>query len=321
MRDGGIGMKLLIVGAGATGGYLGGRLVEKGEDVTFLVREKRCHQLEKNGLVIKSPFGDARLNVKTIGYGDSPQVYDVIIVAVKSYHIDNLVTQLQPYIHDQTMILPFLNGFAHYEKLINHFGENRVLPGLCFIYSTLNAEGEIIHTGKFHRYVFGEWHGRITERIKQLEQCLANGNFTSQLSDNMMYEVWNKYAFIASMSGITTVFQSAMGPILSNEQSKNWYCQLIKEICEIIQKQADIGADAVERITAISLGLHPEAKSSMLQDMEKGLPIEGEHLHGYFMGCVLGSERDYPHLAAVYSNLAIYEEKRSRHEKKTQGQN
>ncbi|MGM9986410.1 MAG: ketopantoate reductase family protein [Bacillaceae bacterium] len=308
-------MKVLIVGAGATGGYIGGRLIEKGEDVTFLVRANRKKKLEENGLIITSPFGNFNQKVSVITYEDKPELFDLIIIAVKSYHIKDIITKIHPYLHEETMILPFLNGYEHFNILIETLGKHRIIPGLCFIYSTLDKNGNILHTGDFHRYVFGEWNGEISERIQRIQAIFNGANFTNELSTNITYEIWNKYAFIASMSGITTLFQSSIGPILQNDISKEFYRSLIEEICTIINHHDDsisIGEDAAQRITNISFQLHDGAKSSMLQDMEKGLSIEGDHLQGYLLKLVDNNVTSYPCLRAVYSNLVVYETKLSR---------
>lgn len=153
---GGILMKFLVVGAGAVGGYFGGRLLEKGADVTFLVREGRMRNLQEKGLVIHSDYGNATLSPKTIITGEEVEPYDVILLSTKAYHLDNAIDDVRPYVGENTMVIPLLNGMAHYNKLDEQFGKEKVIGGLCYIEATLDSEGAVIQKGPLHMLVYGE---------------------------------------------------------------------------------------------------------------------------------------------------------------------
>ncbi|MCH5585147.1 ketopantoate reductase family protein [Shimazuella sp. AN120528] len=299
-------MRVLVVGAGAVGGYFGGRLVEKGADVTFLVRDRRKQQLE-TGLVIHSVNGDASFPVSTITQGESTQPFDLIILTTKAYHLDEVLPSLSSYVAEHTTILPLLNGIAHFEKLRNFFGSERVIGGLCFIESTLNTKGEVEHYSPQHRIVFGEFDGKKTDRIRAIEDLFAGANLTAESSDNINNEIWKKYIFISAMAGMTCLTRSSIGPILKSPNGIETYERLLSEICAIGKSQEEtLDADVWDQTMGRVRSLPDEMKSSMLRDMEKGLPIETDHFHGTLLR-LAPADLDVPLLKTIYSTLSIYQ--------------
>lgn len=301
-------MRILIVGAGAIGGYFGGRLLEKGEDITFLVRKKRKQQLEKDDLIIESVNGNLKLQPKTIVAGEDAGQFDVILISTKAYHLQDAIKSVKQYAGENTMILPLLNGIIHIEKLVAEFGSERVIGGLCFIESTLNHDGKIIQTSTAHDLVFGERNGENTERIHRLEQAFSQTKAGFRLSQNITGDMWHKYLFITGLSGITTLMRAPMGPIRDNLSG---YETTIKLFNEIINVMNSINAPITENVEfqlkkVARLGYL--MKSSMQRDMEKGLPIEADHLQGYLIEMAKENELQVPVLEAVYANLKIYEQ-------------
>lgn len=301
-------VKFLIVGAGAVGGFFGGKLLEKGEDVTFLVREGRKQILQEKGLVIKSEMGSAKLLPKLIMKGEAAGPFDVILLSTKAYHLDQAIEDVRPYVGENTIILPLLNGMAHFEKLDQKFGKEKVIGGLCYIEATLDREGAIIQKGPMHTVIFGERTGEKTDRILKLAAAFEGTKVNFQLSMNIEQELWNKYLFIATMSGITTIMRAPIGPICELPSGKETIKRLINEIITVMQK---VGAPVTEQLESIQMekitSLDPEMKSSMQRDMEKGLPIEGEHLHGYLLQIAKQHNIEVPILETVYTNLKVYE--------------
>lgn len=304
-------MRVLVVGAGAVGGYFGGRLAEKGEDVTFLVRERRKHQLERDGLVIKSVHGDATLHVKTLLPGQPDDPYDLILLSVKAYHLDQALDSLNPYVGEHSAILPLLNGISHIEALGERFGDEKVLGGLCFIESTLNGQGHIEQYNPVHEIVFGELNGETTHRIRRIEELFAGANMNARSSGKIKLEMWKKYIFISAMSGMTSIMRSSIGPILSSPYGRETYLRLLREIVGIARTQEPlIKEDLADRILSNMENLPPTMKSSLLRDMEKGLPIETDHLHGTLIR-LAPQGTDLPILKMIYSTLKIYQDQRS----------
>jgi 2-dehydropantoate 2-reductase len=304
-------MRFLIVGAGAIGGYFGGRLTRKGEDVTFLVRPQKRRQLQETGLVVKSVHEDFQTPVKTITSGDKSDPFDVIVLTVKAYHLPQAIQDTAPYADENTIILPLLNGYDHFAKLQESFGKRNVLGGLCFIETTLDQEGTVIHTSSRHDIVFGEWEGGTSSRTEALLKHLDNAGFTAVLSENIQRDIWQKYIFIASMSGITTLMGAPVGPILAIPSARATYERLLHEIVSIARNAgAPVDEETEDRTMKIMESLSFDMKSSAQRDMEKGLPVEADHLHGSLLALAKPEEEFYPLLTAVYSRLKMYEKTR-----------
>lgn len=301
-------MRILVIGAGAVGGYFGARLLEKGADVTFFVRESRRMVLEENGLVVKSAAGDINLPVKTIINGEKTEPFDVIIVATKAYHLEEVIDSVKMYANEKTTILPLLNGISHLSRLQEEFGEERVIGGLCFIESTLNEKGEIVHTSKSHELRFGEINGEKSERIEEIHSLFSGTKARFVCSERIISDMWEKYLFITTLAGITALMRSAIGPIRHNEYGKNLIQQLLLEI-EAIMKAS--GASLDEQIVTKHLNtmekMHDGMKSSMLRDIERGAEIEASHLHGYLLNVAKKLEIKAPLLELISHHLTVYE--------------
>lgn len=300
-------MKFLVVGAGGVGGYIGGRLSEKGNDVTFLVRQKRAEQLKKTGLVIHSEKGNVSFQPELISAGETGQ-FDVVIIASKAYSLGQVIEDVKPFIHQESVIIPFLNGYRHYEQLFAAFSKEQVLGGLCFIESALDNKGEIHHTSASHRFVFGEWNGERTERIRALEEAFSGVKAEVIISGHIEKDIWKKYLFIAAQAGITTLFQRPLGPILATEAGRRTAQTLIGEICTVLRKEgvpADPALEEESFRTMTSMSYH--MKSSMLRDMENGQTTEGDHLHGFLIEKAKRLSLAAPVLETVYANLQMYE--------------
>ncbi|MGD6830572.1 ketopantoate reductase family protein [Sutcliffiella halmapala] len=301
-------MKILVVGAGAVGGYFGGRLLEKGEDVTFLVREKRKKQLEATGLVIKSVHGDAALQPSLITSGQQVEAYDVILLSMKAYHLEGAIADFVPYVGPKTMIVPLLNGISHVDKLVTAFDEKNVLGGLCFVESTLNSEGSIVQTSGIHDLVFGERSGRRSERVLKLAEVFDGTKSNFVLSENINRDMWHKYLFISTLAGVTTLFRSPIGPIREDSLGAATIKDTLHEVAAVMRSvDAPIAENIVElnwdKLHSIEAGM----KSSMQRDMEKGLSVEADHFFGYLLGIAADKGISVPTLEKIYANLRIYE--------------
>ncbi|WP_276733482.1 ketopantoate reductase family protein [Bacillus sp. (in: firmicutes)] len=300
-------MKFLVVGAGGVGGYIGGRLAEQGNDVTFLVRQKRAEQLKETGLVIHSEKGDVSFQPALITAGETGR-FDIVIIASKAYSLGQVIDDVKPFIDQESVIIPFLNGYRHYEQLFTVFSKEQVLGGLCFIESALDNKGEIHHTSASHRFVFGEWNGGRTERITALEEAFSGVKAEVIISGHIEKDIWKKYLFIAAQAGITTLFQRPLGPILETEGGRHTAQTLIAEIGVILRKEGvpadpDLEKESFRTMTSMSYHM----KSSMLRDMENGQTTEGDHLHGFLLEKAKRLSLAAPILETVYANLQMYE--------------
>ncbi|HDR6311193.1 TPA: 2-dehydropantoate 2-reductase [Bacillus cereus] len=301
-------MRILVLGAGGVGGFFGGRLVEKGEDVTFLVRRKRKQQLEEKGLVIRSVNGDFSFQPKLITKEDRTSPFDVILFSTKAYHLNEAIQDLKPFVGENTVIIPLLNGIAHVSLLQKEFGEEKVIGGLCFIETTLNDQGEIVQTSAANRLLFGEMKFPDSERIQHIAKAFAGTKSSFVLSENITQDMWHKYLFITAMSGVTTLMRAPIGPIRESEGGRDFIQNLFEECVQIMRCigapiKEDIAQEHMKTIDKISYNM----KSSMQRDMEKGSAIEGEHLQGYLLDLAEQFSVEAPLLGAVYQNLKVYE--------------
>lgn len=303
-------MRILSVGAGGIGGYFGARLVEKGEDVTFLVRDKRQQLLKENQLNLKSVHGDYSFSPQLMTTKDTvSRPFDLVLFTTKSYQFEQALKDVQPFIGTDTMILPLLNGIAHMKVLEQHFG-NQLLGGLCFIESSVADDGSIIQESQIHRLIYGERDGRETLRIKKLNEIFSNSNAEFQFSTNVEQAMWNKYLFITVASGITTLFRSPIGPIRESNGGQGFIHSLLEECMSIMRAEAvPVSEDIVNQHLTTFNAMSYTMKSSMLRDMERGSRTEGSHLQGYLLELAKKHGLKSPLLQSVFQNLQVYEER------------
>jgi 2-dehydropantoate 2-reductase len=209
-------MRFLVVGAGATGGYFGGRLLEAGGDVTFLVRPSRAERLAAVGLTIASPAGNIILrSLPTVLAAELRAPFDVVILSCKAYDLDGAIESFAPAVGPDTAIMPLLNGMRHLDALEARFGADRVLGGSCFISAKLDEGGQISHVSDIHRLAFGERAGGRSPRVEAIAAAMAGAKFEAVASDTIVLEMWEKWVFLASLAGITCLTRSAVGDIVA----------------------------------------------------------------------------------------------------------
>jgi len=304
-------MNILIVGAGAIGGYFGGRLLEKGENVTFLVRAKRKEILEKSGLKIESVYGDAKLAPRLVTSKDIGDKFDLILISTKSYHLTQAINDIRPFVKEDTIILPLLNGVGHLEQLIDAFGEDAVIGGLCFIETTLDEHGTILQKSPIHQLIYGERSGEITPRMEKLKAAFEGANASFVLSEQINQEMWHKYLFITALSGITSLMESPIGPIMELETGRNTVALLLEELGAIMKKiNAPIHDTITQELYTKISNMPYVMKSSMQRDIEKSLPLESDHLHGLLLQHANAHDMPTPILETIYTKLKIYEKEK-----------
>ena len=149
-------MRFLVLGAGAVGGYFGGRLAEAGRDVTFLVRPPRAAVLAEHGLKVESQLGDFQVPVKTVTADRVGGPYDVVLLTAKHYDLDAAIEAIRPGVGPDTAVLPLLNGLVHLDKLEAAFGPERVLGGVAYVGAVLQPDGSIRHVNRLSGIAQGE---------------------------------------------------------------------------------------------------------------------------------------------------------------------
>jgi 2-dehydropantoate 2-reductase len=209
-------MRFLVVGAGATGGYFGGRLLEAGRDVTFLVRPARAERLAAAGLTIASPAGNVTLrSPPTVLAAELRAPFDAVILSCKAYDLGGAIESFAPAVGPDTAVVPLLNGMRHLDALDARFGADRVLGGSCFISAKLDEGGRIAHLSDIHRLTFGERAGGRSPRVGAIAAAMAGAKFEAVASDHIVLVMWEKWVFLASLAGITCLTRSAVGDIVA----------------------------------------------------------------------------------------------------------
>jgi 2-dehydropantoate 2-reductase len=189
-------MRILVVGAGAIGGYVGGRLLEAGRNVTFLVRPQRAEQLAKTGVVIRSALGYAHLpDPPTVTAEGLHHPFDLIVLSCKAYDLTTAVDSFAPIVAAGTTFLPLLNGIRHLDFLGDRFGRSAVLGGQTMISAARDADGRILHINDSDYTTFGELDGSVRERTGAIVSALSGARLETHLSENIQNEMWEKWAF------------------------------------------------------------------------------------------------------------------------------
>lgn len=300
-------MKILIVGAGALGGYYGARLLQANKDVTFLLREKRIAQLKKtNGLHIQSTHGNITIpDIKYLTKDQIIQPFDLIILSCKAYSLQNCINDFTAAVGEKTLILPILNGMQHIDTLIKHFGKQHILGGLAIISATLDTDGNIIHLNQNHDLTFGELDGQNTPRIQAVAQALQNSGFNAKYSPNIMQAMWNKWIMIATAAGATSLFRSAICDIV-NAGGASYIIELLDECIAIAQHcgyppDQDTSAALHKNLTSPNNQL----MASMLKDIEKNYEIESDAIIHDFIRRA-SPQQQTPMLHLVNTHLNAY---------------
>ncbi len=306
-------MRILVVGAGATGGYFGGRLLEAKQDVTFLVRPKRAAELASAGLRIQSPFGDVSIpQPATVLAENLDATFDLILLSCKAYDLENAIESFAPAVGPETLILPVLNGMRHLELLDRRFGSSHVLGGLCVISAALEPGGRILHLNDLHLIAFGERDGSHSPRVEAIASAFSGARFLSRLSTVILQEMWEKWVFIATCAGITCLLRSNIGDIVA-AGAASFASELLDE-CDAIASSQGFPSrpPSLEKNRAILTQDGSKLAASMFRDIERGAPIEADHMIGDLLR--RGEQRQIasPLLRLAHAHLKTYETRRAR---------
>jgi len=310
-------MKILVLGAGAVGGYFGGRLSEAGADVTFLVRPKRAAQIAQDGLRIASRFGDARLKVKCVAQEEARPEYDVVMFTAKAYDLASALEAIAPAMADggkaRGHVLPLLNGMAHLQALDARFGRERVLGGVAYIAATLAPDGEIRHLNDFHRIAFGARAPSQRPVCDALAADFARTQLEWKLADTIEQAMWDKWVLLATLAGITCLMRATVGDIVATGSGEKLALALLGECASVAKAE---GFPTAEAALANYRGMLTQQGStfsaSMLRDLEAGGPTEGDHILGAMLALAIKHGLAAPLLEAATTHLEAYAARRRR---------
>ncbi len=307
-------MRVLVVGAGAIGGYFGGRLLQAGRDVTFLVRPGRAEQIRKNGFAVR--VLDQRpdeLAVRAIVSEQIEAPYDLVLVACKAYDLASAMDGFAPAVGPETAILPLLNGLRHLDILSERFGPSRLLGGQCVISARLDERGHAALLGPMQVLTFGELNGAPSMRVDAIAATMKNAGFTVQASNMILLEMWEKWVLLATFAGMTCLMRGAVGDIVA--AGATGLTEALLDECRRIAASQNqmIRPDALQRIRGILTQANSTAAASMLRDIERGARIEADHVLGDLLQRAAGLDITSPSLLRIaYLHLKTYEARRAR---------
>ncbi|WP_262264477.1 ketopantoate reductase family protein [Pantoea dispersa] len=299
-------MRILIVGAGATGGYFGARLAQAGRDVTFLVRERRQQQLQQTGLVLQTPEGSTVLQPQLALASTLTGDYDLIILTVKSFALEQAMEDIAPAVGAQTLIMPILNGMRHIDTLRARFGD-KVIGGLCKIHATLGEHGEVMQLSPLHVLYYGALDGNNDARLARVDAALRDAQFDSVFADNIISELWEKWLLLSTLGAVCCVARGNTQHILRSDGGEALLQGIFAEVLAVIT------ADGYQQRPAVTAKIYetldnPDAAmtSSMYRDLIQGYDIEADQIIGDLL--VRGARHAVatPLLNAVYVNLQVY---------------
>ena len=275
-------MKIAVMGAGAIGGYFGGRLAKAGFDVSFIARGAHLDVIRKNGLKVLSPLGDFTIHPATVT--DDPAEIgpvDVILFMVKNYDTLQAAEQIRPLVGPDTAIIPFQNGVEARAMLSNVLGARHVLGGVAFIPASIQEPGVIKHNAELAKLVFGEFDKQITPRAVAFLDALEKAGVTGEIPADISMVLWSKLMFLTSMSAINCITQQPVGLVQSDGETIALYMDAMREVAAVAAAHGvALGEEVIANNMTLAKSFPPNNKTSMFQDLEAGRSLEINYLSG-----------------------------------------
>jgi 2-dehydropantoate 2-reductase len=300
-------MSILVVGAGATGGYFGGRLAQAGRDVTFLVRERRADALRARGLRIAGPGGTDVIEPRLVTSVPSGAAADVVLVTVKADGLDAAIPEIRSAVGPDTAIVPVLNGMRHMGLLNDAFGRSRVLGGVALLSTQLDDNGDVRQLNDLASLAFGDQGGQRTQVVARADGQLANAGFPVSVSDDIMAAMWQKWAFIASMGALNCLLGGSVGEIAAVDGGDEAARGILEETRAITGAAGyPLSDGALRQITGMLTARGSSFTSSLYRDLREGKPVEVETILGDLVA--EGGKRDVrtPLLEAATVALRVH---------------
>jgi 2-dehydropantoate 2-reductase len=279
-------MRVLVLGAGALGGYFGGRLVEAGAaEVGFLVRPARRAKLAAEGLRLTSPFGDWQGQVIALTAEEVRPGWDAVMLSCKAYDLEDAIAAIRPAVDARTLVLPVLNGLAHIARLNEAFGQARVLGGLAKIQATLAPDGTVRHLNDWRWLTFGAQDGAPTPPVQALAAAFesAKGVVATAVPD-VMARMWEKLVHLGTAAAGTVLLRANVGEIARSEGGTAFLHRLLERNAAIAAAEGfPMRAAFLEEYRALFADPASAYATSMLRDIEAGNSVEGEHILGFLL--------------------------------------
>ncbi|GAA2859716.1 2-dehydropantoate 2-reductase [Microbacterium arabinogalactanolyticum] len=302
-------MRILIVGAGAVGGYLGARLIQAAADVTFLVRQGRAASLEKNGLVVIDANGvRTAIAATTVAANQLHSGWDLVLLATKATTLEPALDDVAPAITARTAILPIVNGIDHINTLTRRFGSEMVLGGVAVIGTELRENGDIQQLAPGVALSIGELNGRLSARVTEIADLGTRAGIDATASDHIVQDMWEKWLFMAAGGAATVLLGGVVGVVVAASGGTSVTQQVINEIASVQRAEGfPPRPAALERVTTILTQPHSRFATSMYRDFSAGRPTEVEPILGALVQRAQHRGVRVPLLEAAAVRLRVYE--------------
>lgn len=273
-------MKEYLIGVGGVGGFYGGMLAESGADITLVSRGESFRAIKENGLELVRPDGVHQIFPKVIEHISEMSEPDLIILAVKSYHLEEVSQELQGVVGPETTVITLQNGLDNDHTVSKHLN-CEVLPGLVLVASTKTAANVITQRGTQKRLVFGPRDGRVTTKMREIERIFIDAGIDAKLTERIESKLWKKFLFVVAFASATIDGNCAIGEALAKPTSRKVYEEVLREALAVGRAEGVVfEPDIFEQTLRGALEFDPLTKSSMLVDLENGRQTEVEALQG-----------------------------------------
>ena len=314
-------MKIAIVGVGAIGGYLGTRLALAGEDVTFIARGANLEALQTRGIRLISDGGIEEVVPRVSATADytaaGPQ--DLVILAMKAHQVASVAADVPKLFGPDTVVVPMQNGipywyfFAHPGPLegsrvasvdpdgsiVARIGCERVIGCVVYPAAELVAPGVIKHV-EGNRFPVGEPNGKRSERVDRVAACFVAAGLKSPVLEDIRAEIWLKLWGNMTFNPISALSRATLAGICQYPPSRDLAAGMMTEAQAVAHKLGITFRVPLEKriAGAEKVGHH---KTSMLQDVEAGRPLEIDALLGTVIELARLTDTPTPRLDTVYA--------------------
>ncbi len=278
-------MHTVIIGVGGVGGYFGGKISNSGQKVTLIARGKHLEAIQKNGLQVKSIVGDFVTTPFMVTNDiNSIEKPDLVLICTKSWQVIEAAELIKPILKEDTIVIPLQNGADNVEKVLSVLDQKHVLGGLCKIYSKIESPGVISHFGHTPEVVFGEINKNKTTRLQSVKEVFDKAGFNNTVSEDIDVDIWSKFMFIATVSGLGALTRATIGEMYENDGTRKVLEQTATEIYKIGKaKGVALPENLVDKIMAF-IGKQPyNSTASTQRDILEGRPSELDNFNGFIV--------------------------------------
>ncbi|MEU4495482.1 ketopantoate reductase family protein [Streptomyces sp. NPDC023998] len=301
-------MRILVVGAGATGGYFGARLAQAGRDVTFLVRPRRAATLRERGLRITGLGEEEVIAPQLVTAPELSAPYDLVLLSVKATALKQAIDDVAPAVGQQTAIVPLLNGLAHLAELNTRFGTQPVLGGVAKIITTLNDEGDIVRLAPLANLTIGEQDGGPSPRVEAIHTLLDDAGIDANASTDIIAAMWHKWVFITTIAAVTCLMRGTIGDINATAGGSSLGPAVLAEAATVSAAAGfPVPTAQLTATTALVTQAGSPLTASLYRDVEAGRPTEVEHVFGDLVTRARALSVDTPLLDLTTLHLRVHQ--------------